>query len=107
MVERWKILDGDARVELARIEDDSVDCVVTSPPYWSLRDYGVDGQIGLEASPTEYIQALVSVFAEVRRVLRASGTLWLNLGDTYVAGRNGGIGASSVTSQRNQIAADE
>lgn len=60
-----------------------MNCCVTSPPYWGLRDYGVDGQIGLEKSPEEYIAKLVEVFREVRRVLRNDGTLWLNLGDTY------------------------
>ena len=66
---------------------------VTSPPYWGLRDYGVNGQIGLEASPEEYTQTLVEVFREVRRALRDDGTLWLNLGDSYAAGGKGGGGS--------------
>ena len=61
----------------------SVHCVLTSPPYYGLRDYGVPGQIGLEESPAEYVHVLRAVFAEVRRVLRPDGVLWLNLGDSY------------------------
>lgn len=63
-------------------------CCVTSPPYWGLRDYGVDGQLGLEATPDKYVAKMVEVFREVRRVLRDDGTLWLNLGDSYVGGWN-------------------
>lgn len=63
---------------------------VTSPPYWGLRDYGIEGQLGLETSPDTYVMKLVAVFREVRRVLKDDGTLWLNLGDSYNAGRNGG-----------------
>lgn len=65
------------------LADQSVNCVVTSPPYYGLRDYGVDGQIGLEQTPDEYVQKLVDVFRECKRVLRDDGTLWLNLGDSY------------------------
>lgn len=68
---------------LARIPSDSIDLVMTSPPYWGLRDYGVNGQIGIEATPAEYVAKMVAVFHEVRRVLKPSGTLWLNLGDSY------------------------
>jgi len=68
--------------------DESVHCCVTSPPYWGLRDYGVDGQIGLEASYLDFVSAMVGVFREVRRVLRKDGTLWLNLGDSYNSGGN-------------------
>ena len=64
-------------------------CVVTSPPYWGLRDYCVDGQLGLESTPEEYVANMVEVFREVRRVLRDDGTLWLNLGDSYAAGKTG------------------
>src|SRR6266704_3379033 len=72
---------------LPTLPAESVNCVVTSPPYYGLRDYGVDGQIGLEASPAEYVETLRAVFAEVRRVLRPDGTLWLNLGESYSSGR--------------------
>jgi DNA modification methylase len=68
---------------LRALPEKSVNCCVTSPPYWGLRDYGCDDQIGLEKSPTEYVAELVAVFGEVRRVLRDDGTLWLNLGDSY------------------------
>lgn len=74
---------GDCRTRLRQIEDESVDCCVTSPPYYGLRDYGVEGQLGLEVTPDEYIAELVCVFREVRRVLKAEGTLWLNIGDSY------------------------
>lgn len=81
------ILRADARAVPLRAE--AVDCVVTSPPYWSLRDYGVDGQIGLEATPQEYVDTMVGVFREVWRVLKPTGSLWLNIGDCYAFGKNG------------------
>lgn len=79
------IHQGDAVEVLRSLPGESVNCCVTSPPYWGLRDYGEDGQIGLEATPEEYVTRLVEVFREVRRVLRQDGTLWLNLGDSYSA----------------------
>lgn len=78
-----QILIGDVREKLKELPDESVHCVVTSPPYFGLRDYGVDGQIGLEPTPAEFVAVMVEVFREVRRVLRKDGTLWLNLGDSY------------------------
>jgi DNA modification methylase len=77
------VLDG-----LRSLESESINCVATSPPYWGLRDYGAEGQIGLEETPEAYVARLVEVFAEVRRVLRSDGTLWLNLGDSYAGGAN-------------------
>ena len=74
---------GDCLDVLASMPADSVDCVVTSPPYWGLRDYGNDGQLGLERTPEEYVANMVNVFREVRRVLKPSGTCWLNLADSY------------------------
>lgn len=74
---------GDAAETLALLPDGSVNCIVTSPPYFALRDYGVDGQIGAEPSPSGFVAALVAVFREARRVLADDGTLWLNLGDSY------------------------
>ena len=68
---------------LKQLPDNSINCCVTSPPYWGLRDYGVEGQIGLESTPEEYVENLVAIFREVKRVLRDDGTLWLNLGDSY------------------------
>lgn len=83
---------GDCRQVLKTLPDNSVHCCVTSPPYWGLRDYGCDGQIGLEQTPDAFVAEMVAVFREVRRVLRADGTCWLNLGDSYCApnGRSGG-----------------
>ena len=80
---RPEVLEGDVREVLKTLDDESVQCVVTSPPYWGLRDYGVDDQLGLEATPEEFVENMVDVFREVKRVLRNDGTLWLNLGDTY------------------------
>ncbi len=80
-----EIYQGDTREILRDLPDESVNCVVTSPPYWGLRDYGVSGQIGLEATPYEYIATMREVFSEVKRVLRADGTLWLNMGDSYAS----------------------
>lgn len=81
------LYQGDAADVLSQLEAGSVDCIVTSPPYFGLRDYGVDGQLGAEASPAEYVENLRAVFSEARRVLADDGTLWLNLGDSYYSGR--------------------
>lgn len=80
---------GDVRAMLAAMDPDSVDCVVTSPPYWGLRDYGVEGQIGLEPTLGEHLAVMVEVFALVRRVLKPAGTLWINYGDCYATAPNG------------------
>jgi len=80
------LLNGDCRTVLKELADESVQCVVTSPPYWGLRDYDTSGQIGLEATPEQYVIELVEVFREVRRVMAGTGTLWLNLGDSYTSG---------------------
>jgi DNA modification methylase len=84
----WRIFEGDALERLRELSERSVQTCVTSPPYFGLRDYGNGGQIGLEPTPDEYVAALVSVFREVRRVLRDDGTVWLNLGDSYAANRS-------------------
>ena len=78
-----RILNGDCRDVLKALPDESVHCVVTSPPYWGLRDYGVAGQLGLEQTPDDFVACMVEVFREARRALRKDGTLWLNLGDSY------------------------
>lgn len=83
------ILRGDALHILSRLPKESVQCVVTSPPYWGLRDYGMDGQIGLEATPSQFVNRLVAVFREVHRVLKNDGTFWLNVGDGYTSGNRG------------------
>lgn len=84
-----RIWHGDAITCLQQMEDASAQMCVTSPPYWGLRDYGADGQIGLEDSPDAYVARIVEVFREVRRILRDDGTLWLNIGDSYAAARGG------------------
>ncbi|MCA9104955.1 MAG: site-specific DNA-methyltransferase [Planctomycetales bacterium] len=83
----WRVMHADARDAVAELRDGSVDCVVTSPPYWRQRDYGYDGQLGNEADPNAYVARLVELFAEIRRVLNTTGTVWLNLGDKYHNGR--------------------
>lgn len=94
---------GDALTVLRDLPDASVDCCVTSPPYFGLRDYGVDGQLGAESSPAEYVENMRALFAEVRRVLADDGTLWLNLGDSYTGGGGGNYGGGkSVKSQGGQ-----
>ena len=82
-----RIIPGDCIEGLRTLPDSSVHCCVTSPPYWALRDYGHDGQIGLESTPEAYVSRMVEVFREVRRVLREDGTCWVNLGDTYGSGK--------------------
>lgn len=93
----WKVRQGDALARLREMPDESVHCCVTSPPYFGLRDYGVEGQIGLEPSLDEYLARLVKVFAEVRRVLRSDGTLWLNIGDSYASSSDNGWDKSRLT----------
>ncbi len=83
------IIEGDSHIALQRLADKSVQCVVTSPPYWGLRDYGIEGQIGLEEQLQQYINNLLDVFKEVRRVLSDDGVLWLNIGDGYTSGNRG------------------
>ncbi len=96
------IIQGDARA--IPLADESVNCCVTSPPYWGLRDYGTATQIGLEKTPDEYVANMVAMFREVRRVLRADGTLWLNLGDTYVHSGSGPPGTTSKTNSVTNVA---
>lgn len=89
-MERNKIFCGDALGVLKTLPDASVQMCCTSPPYYALRDYGVEGQIGLEETPAEYIAKLVAVFSEVKRVLRPDGTLWINIGDSYANDQKSG-----------------
>lgn len=86
-----KVIAGDSLKKLSQLEDESIQCCVTSPPYWGLRDYDHKSQIGAEATPVEYIENLVKIFDQVWRVLKPDGTLWLNIGDGYA--RNGGTGS--------------
>lgn len=102
-----EILVGDALEKLRELPDESVHCVVTSPPYYGLRDYGVDGQIGLEESPGEFVGKLVEVFEEVRRVLRPDGTCWVNMGDSYAGAPGGAQGKSGARASRTFTAESE
>ncbi len=95
---------GDALAVLRELPSECAHTCVTSPPYWGLRDYGTEGQIGLERTPEEYIERIVAVFREVRRVLRRDGTLWLNMGDGYATGTGGKHGHSSMTGGRAVLA---
>jgi DNA modification methylase len=89
VTDRWQVLTGNALDVLRTLPAEHADCVVTSPPYWGLRNYGVSGQIGLEATPDAYLVRMREVFAEVWRVLKRTGTLWVNMGDCYIADRCG------------------
>jgi DNA modification methylase len=104
----YQIIQGDCIEGMKQIPDASVHCVVTSPPYYGLRDYGVDGQIGLEESPEAYVARLVDVFREVRRILRDDGTVWLNLGDTYVsnAGDRNKVGGFQANPNKDRLSAE-
>jgi len=90
-METNKIHQGDCLEILKTFPDESINCVVTSPPYWGLRDYGHNGQIGLEKSPELYVEKLVNIFSEIKRILKNDGSLWLNLGDCYAGA--GGMGS--------------
>ena len=100
------ILQGDAVEQLRTLPDKSVQCCVTSPPYFGLRDYGIDGQIGMEETPELFVAKIVEVFREVRRVLRDDGTLWLNFGDSHASGKgtcyNPGGGEESLGQDRKE-----
>ena len=105
-----KILEGNVLETLKDLPACSVQCVVTSPPYYGLRDYGMEGQIGLEETPEAYVESLVAVFREVWRVLKNDGVLWLNLGDSYWANRSangeaGGVGETSLAGSENKTRA--
>jgi site-specific DNA-methyltransferase (cytosine-N4-specific) len=89
-MKQFEVLIGDSLDLLPHLASESIQCCVTSPPYWGLRDYEHSAQIGSEPSPVDYVQNLVKIFREVKRVLRDDGTLWLNIGDGYA--RNGGVG---------------
>ncbi len=98
-----RVIEGDALEVLKTLEGGSVQCAITSPPYWRLRDYGFASQLGMEETLSEYLERLVETFREVRRVLRPDGTLWLNMGDAYSAGGNGGGGSFQETNPARVI----
>ena len=89
---KGQIIIGDNRLSLKQLADNSIQTVVTSPPYWGLRDYGHDSQIGLEQSPDDFIEELCVVFDEIWRVLKDDGTIWVNLGDSYAGSGKGPAG---------------
>lgn len=97
------LMMGDCRRSMAQLRDGSVQTCVTSPPYFGLRDYGHDGQIGLEPTPDEFVSAMVEVFREVKRVLRDDGTLWLNLGDSYFQGHGGSSTMGKGATMRKRV----
>lgn len=109
-----EILQGDSLAVLKTFQSESVDCVITSPPYFGLRDYGIEGQIGLEKSPELFVEKLTEIFREVRRILKKKGTLWLNLGDSYATdgpsgwqGKNGGRASRAFTAENLPIKKSE
>ena len=96
------IYAGDCLESLKKLEDQSVHTCVTSPPYYGLRDYGVEGQLGLEQTPKEFVDNLVNVFKEVKRVLRDDGTVWLNIGDSYGAQNGKGFNTNAISGSTNR-----
>lgn len=98
--QQWSIYEGDAMSTLSRLPDESVECVVTSPPYFWLRDYGVEGQIGLEETVAGYVNSICAVMDQVKRVLRPDGLLFLNLGDTYYSGKGASHGTDKKSNKR-------
>ena len=97
-----QIINAECLAHLRTMPDECIDCVVTSPPYYGLRDYGCDGQVGLEDTPEEYVQRLVDIFHEVKRCLKQEGTLWLNLGDSY----NGNKKGNTETKKNKRVVSD-
>ena len=100
------ILQGDCLEKLKELEDQSIDCCVTSPPYYALRDYGIKEQIGHESTPEEYIQKLVNVFHEVKRVLKDDGTLWVNIGDSYWGSGSRGYDFTGKMTEASKVQAN-
>ncbi len=96
------LYNGDSLAVLSALPDQSVQCCVTSPPYWGLRDYGAEGQIGLEETPFAHIERLLAVFAQVRRVLKNDGTLWVNYGDTYLCQQGKGFNGNACLSDADK-----
>jgi len=102
-IPRNEILVGDAKEKLEELPDNSVDTAMTSPPYWALRDYGEDGQLGLEDTPEEYVENLMKVFDELQRVLKPTGTFYLNIDDTY----SGGGGVQGIPEDYDSISTQQ
>src|SRR3990167_2930926 len=102
-----KLICGDAKTELKKMADECIDMMMTSPPYYGLRDYKVDGQIGLETTPAEYLQKLWAVFDEIKRVLKKEGTCFVNIGDTYKGGHPGGSTTGGLSKNFKQAIPQE
>lgn len=96
-----QIITGNCKEALTELQDASVNCCVTSPPYYCQRDYGAEGQMGLEATPEDYIEGMIGVFREVRRVLRDDGTLWINIGDSFYSGNGQPCGSDPRSPNRD------
>ena len=95
------ILQGDALTKIREVSSDSIQTVVTSPPYWGLRDYDNDGQLGQESSPDIFVQNLVNLFHEIKRVLKDDGTVWVNIGDTFFGAKGGHFDSkNSITNSK-------
>ncbi len=86
------LIIGSSLEKLKELKSNHVQCIVTSPPYWGLRDYENDGQLGQEDTPEEFVSSLADIFDEAKRVLRDDGTAWINLGDTYFGAKGGSLG---------------
>ena len=95
-MKKLQILQGSALEKLKELDDKSIQTCITSPPYWGLRNYNVEGQLGLESTPQQYVQKLVEIFREVKRVLKDDGTVWLNLGDSYAGTRPMGTSDNEI-----------
>ncbi len=102
MRQDYQILQGHSLEVLKTLPDESVQCCITSPPYWSLRDYGLPNQIGWEDTPEEFTNALADVFDEVRRVLKKDGVLWLNLGDSYISAKSDYMPPQTIANGNNR-----
>ena len=100
---KYQLLCGDALSVLKTLDSESVQCVVTSPPYFGLRDYGIVNQLGMENTVKEYVLKLVEIFTEAKRVLKCDGTIWINLGDSYSSGGNGGGSGKQRTNKGSLI----
>jgi site-specific DNA-methyltransferase (cytosine-N4-specific) len=98
--EKVTLYEGDAEFALLNLDDNSVDCVVTSPPYYGLRDYEISNQIGLEEHPAQYVERLVRVFRQIKRVLKPTGSLWVNIGDTFWSGKGQSQGVDTKQKHR-------
>lgn len=106
MNDKFMILIGDAKDKLKELETESIQSVITSPPYWGLRDYGQNKQVGLEPTPQEYVANMIEIFKEIKKVLKNDGTLWLNIGDSYSSARDSKAVPDSLRSNEGTLVAN-